>query len=337
MKKIIPIFIPQQGCRQRCIFCHQPYITGVALHAPVTPADVRQALDTALAEPKSRKKGAQFEAAFYGGTFTGLALNVQEQLLQTVQPYLKRGEIVGIRLSTHPNMFNERILALLAAYRVTTVELGVQSFDPLVLQNAARGHTGAEAEEIVRKLQNEGMAVVVHLMLGLPGASAESDLQSAAKTIALRPAAVRLHPTLVLRQTRLADLYQQQQYAPLSLAAAVSLCQEMVKRLRAQQIPIIRIGLQPTVSLAQNLIAGPYHPAIRQLVESALAYEEMAALCANQPFPEKEVTFYVAPQDLSTMRGQKNANLTNLQRQFGFRRVAVAPDVTLPRGELRLA
>jgi histone acetyltransferase (RNA polymerase elongator complex component) len=209
MKKIIPIFIPQQGCMQRCIFCHQPHITGVARHTAVTPADVRQAIDTAFAEPKSRKKGAQFEVAFYGGTFTGLALDIQEQLLRTVQPYLQRGEIVGIRLSTHPKMFDAQILALLAAYRVTTVELGVQSFDPLVLQNAARGHTGEDAEEIIRKLQGMGMAVVVHLMLGLPGASAESDLQSAAKTIALRPAGVRLHPTLVLRQTRLADLYRQ--------------------------------------------------------------------------------------------------------------------------------
>ena len=86
MRKIIAIFLPHQGCPHRCAFCHQPHITGVSATATLTPDDVRRQIECALAEPKSRSKGATFEAAFYGGAFTGLPLPTQAQLLQTVQP-----------------------------------------------------------------------------------------------------------------------------------------------------------------------------------------------------------------------------------------------------------
>jgi histone acetyltransferase (RNA polymerase elongator complex component) len=337
MNKIIPIFVPHQGCTHRCVFCHQPHITGVSLQTTVTPDDIRREIEAALAEPKSRKKGARFEVAFYGGTFTGLDLERQEQLLRTVQPYINSGEIVGIRLSTHPKMFNEQIFALLVAFGVTTVELGVQSFDNLVLQKAARGHTAEEAEQTIARLQQMGIAVGIHLMIGLPGDSYAGSIKSAQKTISLNPASVRIHPTLVLRNTQLEVLYKQRQYAPLSLDVAVSICKDMLKLFQAHQIPVIRIGLQPTISMDRNIVAGPYHPAMRQLVESAIVYEKMEALCASQVFLNKQVTFSVSLKDISTVRGQKNENLKKLQQQFGLTRVNVVPDNKLQRGELRIA
>jgi histone acetyltransferase (RNA polymerase elongator complex component) len=336
MNKIISIFVPHQGCPQRCVFCHQPHITGVSLSTPVTPEDVRQTIETVLAEPKSKQKGVLFEVAFYGGTFTGLALERQEQLLRTVQPYLTNRNIVGIRLSTHPTMFNDAIFALLATYHVTTVELGVQSFDNLVLGRAGRGHTVEEAAQTIQRLQQMGIAVGLHLMVGLPGDSYAGTLKSAQQAISLQPASIRIHPTLVLRNTQLEVLYTQGQYVPLTLDEAVNTCKAMLKLFQFHQIPVIRIGLQPTTSLAQNVIAGPYHPAMRQLVESALAYEQMVALCAQHSLLDNQMTFAVSPHDISTVRGQKNENLRKLQQQFGIKRVQVVPDNSLQPGEIRI-
>ena len=336
MNKIISIFVPHQGCPQRCVFCHQPHITGVSLSTPVTPEDIRQTIETALAEPKSKQKGVLFEVAFYGGTFTGLALERQEQLLRTVQPYLTNRDIVGIRLSTHPMMFHDAIFALLATYHVTTVELGVQSFDNLVLDRAGRGHTAEEAAQTVQRLQQMGIAVGLHLMVGLPGDSYAGALKSAEQAISLKPASMRIHPTLVLRNTPLEVLYTQGQYTPLTLDEAVNTCKAMLKLFQFHQIPVIRIGLQPTTSLEQNVIAGPYHPAMRQLVESALAYEQMVALCTQHPLLENQITFAVSPHDISTVRGQKNENLSKLRQQFGVKRVQVVPDNSLQRGEIRI-
>jgi len=116
----------------------------------------------------------------------------------------------------------------------------------------------------------------------------------------------------------------------------VNTCKAMLKLFQFHQIPVIRIGLQPTTSLEQNVIAGPYHPAMRQLVESALAYEQMVALCTQHPLLENQITFAVSPHDISTVRGQKNENLSKLRQQFGVKRVQVVPDNSLQRGEIRI-
>ena len=328
MRKIIAIFLPHQGCPHRCAFCHQPHITGVS--ATLTPDDARRQIECALAEPKSRSKGATFEAAFYGGAFTGLPLPTQAQLLRTVQPYVARGDLCGIRLSTHPAMLNDDILALLAAHSVTTVELGAQSFDENVLRLARRGHSAEDVIQAARRLQNIGIAVGVHLMIGLPGDSRDISLQSARQAIALRPAFARLHPTLVIRGTLLEQWHQQGQYAPLSLDEAVTTCKMMLVMFQQRGIPVIRIGLQPTESLHQHIVAGAHHPAMRQLVESALFMDVMAAWRAAHP--SARLTFAVAPADLSTARGQRSANLRQLAARADAR---ILPDNAVPRGQVR--
>lgn len=335
MNKIIAIFLPHQGCPQRCIFCHQPHITGVDLRTEVTCEDVRCTIESALAEPRSQQKGVRFEVAFYGGTFTGLAFDVQEQFLHAVQSYIKRGDITGIRISTHPRMFNDRIFALLNAYSVRLVELGVQSFDDEVLRFAQRGHTAEEAELIIRRLHTAGIEVGIHLMVGLPGDSWAKSLFSARKTIELQPACVRIHPTLVMQGTQLERLYRLGQYQPLSLETAVTLCKEMLRLFQTAEIPVIRIGLQPTTNLERHQIAGPYHPAMRQLVEAAMFYDAMEILCTSHPSSDQQAVFYVSPKDISTARGQKNANVIKLQEHFHLQEVRILADDALPRGQIR--
>ncbi len=335
MKKIIAVFIPHQGCPQRCVFCHQPHITGMSTHTDVTPDDIRRQIEQALHEPKSLRQGAQFEVAFYGGTFTGLPYQVQERFLSVVQPYISQGSIAGIRVSTHPCLFNEQIFTLLETYSVKIVELGIQSFDSAVLRQAGRGYTAQEAITTIRQLQTRGMKVGIHLMIGLPGDSPAKSLESAQKAIELSPDSVRLHPTLVIKGTRLEQLYKDGQYTPLSLDEAVATSKEMLKLFRKAQIPVIRIGLQPTDSMEQHLVAGPYHPALRQVVESAIFYDEMISLCMVRPSENDTVAFYVSPKDISTARGQKNVNITKLQQRFQLRVVRILPDETLERQQLR--
>jgi histone acetyltransferase (RNA polymerase elongator complex component) len=233
-------------------------------------------------------------------------------------------------------MFNEQIFALLEAFSVTLIELGVQSFDNQVLQKSKRGHTAEDAEHTIQRLKLMGKGVGIHLMIGLPDDSYEKSIFSTYKTIALQPESVRIHPTLVIQGTQLEALYRRYTYTPLSLGTAVQTCKEMVKRFRAWQIPVIRIGLQPTDSMAQHIVAGPYHPAIRQLVESALMYEQMERLCHNHPVSEGSITFHVSPQDISNARGQKNINLQKLQQLFGFTNIRIMADASLQRGQLKI-
>ena len=85
MKKYnIPIFIPHEGCPHTCIFCNQKKITGV--HTSVTPDDARRIIEDYL---KFIPKGNNYtEIAFFGGSFTGLPLDLQEEFLNTATKHL---------------------------------------------------------------------------------------------------------------------------------------------------------------------------------------------------------------------------------------------------------
>jgi len=334
MKKIIAIFLPHQGCPHRCVFCSQANITGVSGHNLPTGEEVSLHIERALAEPKSREKGATFDVAFYGGTFTGLPLEVQDEFLCAAQAFIYRNEVAGIRISTHPAMIDETVIALLSKFTVTFVEIGVQSFDDEVLKLARRGHTAEQAESAIRRLQAAGMPIGIHLMIGLPGDSFEKSISSAKKTAELRPASVRLHPTLVIRSTMLAEWYRKGRYTALSLEETIRTCKAMLTLFYEQGIPVARIGLQPTESLEETLIAGPYHPALRQMVEASLFFDQMAAWCEAHPPESHRAEFAVSPQDLSTARGQRNENIRKLQLRFSLEQVNIIANADLARGEL---
>src|SRR5574337_1183453 len=121
---IIPFFIPHSGCPHQCVFCNQKNITGQA--APTDSAAIRVKIVEYL---KTNKKNEPADVAFYGGSFTALPLNVQQDYLEPVQPFIHAEQIKGIRLSTRPDCITDEILTLLKKHRVVTVELGVQSMD----------------------------------------------------------------------------------------------------------------------------------------------------------------------------------------------------------------
>lgn len=75
---VIPIFVPHLGCPNDCIFCNQKSISGQSKQ--VTKDDVRKTIDYYLASFK--EEDAYKEVAFFGGSFTGIDVNVQEELLR---------------------------------------------------------------------------------------------------------------------------------------------------------------------------------------------------------------------------------------------------------------
>ena len=117
----------------------------------------------------------------------------------------------------------------------------------------------------------------------------------------------------------------------------MAISKEALKRFRAAAIPVIRIGLQPTPTLPASIVAGPYHPAFRQLVEGALLYEQAAALLSGRREANgTPPTFVVAPQDISTFYGAGRANITRLRAAFDLPEIRVRPDPLQERGTLAL-
>ena len=107
MKKYnIPVFIPHNGCPNDCVFCNQKKITGI--QSEVTPDDAERIIKDYLSFlPKGNR---HIEIAFFGGSFTGLPLDLQEEFLKVAHKY--RRETDGIRMSTRPDYINDGVLTL---------------------------------------------------------------------------------------------------------------------------------------------------------------------------------------------------------------------------------
>ena len=317
---IIPFFIMNRGCPHRCIFCNERLTAGMdpdRIEEGMFARTVRRGLAGG-----GRGRGAA-EIAFYGGTFTALPPDEQIRLLEMAAPFLKEGSIGSLRISTRPDEIDARRLDLLRSHGVNTVEIGAQSLDDEVLRLSRRGHTVSDVDRSLALLRAAGFRTGLHLMAGLPGDSEERFAETIERTIGRRPDMVRIHPVIVLKDTVLAEEYRKGAYEPLTLSAAVARCTQALRKLDAARIPVIRMGLQTTAELAEPgaVVAGPFYPAFRSLVESALMRERAAELLAAAPIRERTVRFVLAPADLSSFYGQGRTNVTFLKNAYGLKEI----------------
>ncbi len=268
--KILPVFLPQMGCKKNCVFCDQGSATGVS-KAP----DLSQ-LNELVESYKSTAR--QFEIAFYGGTFTGIDETLQQLYLEWANGYVRQGICRGIRISTRPDEINEQKIEFLKSYSVNFIEIGAQSFDDEVLRKSNRGHTVEDIEKSCRMLKNMHIDFGLHLMVGLPADNEQKDLYSAWKTVESGAKTCRIHPTLVLKNSHLSKLFAAGEYKPLNIQEAIDICSKMVGILESNDVKVIRTGLFIPSDLEHNIVAGPYHPRFGELVKIRLVNEVISYL-----------------------------------------------------------
>ena len=314
---IIPIFVPHLGCPNDCIFCNQKSISGQTKQ--VTKDDVKKIIEEHL---KYIKENSKVEIAFFGGSFTGIDEEKQEELLETAYEYIKNKKAESIRISTRPDYIDKKILKRLKKYKVKTIELGVQSANDYILKKAGRGHTFEDVVKASKLIRRYGFDLGHQMMVGLPESTTLDEINTAKKLIKLKPKMVRIYPVLVIKNTKLEKDYNNKSYKPLTVVQAVETCKELVKLFTKKHIDVIRIGLQPTDTIANpdneqsEVVAGPFHPAFRQLVESSLWYDSIVDKIKQLNTKVKEVEATVNPIDVNNVIGQKRENIEKLKEIY---------------------
>lgn len=322
MASIVPIFVPHAGCPCRCVFCNQRTIAGQTDR--MTPNKTNEIIEQALAVLPA---GSAPQAAFYGGSFTAIPVAEQEALLAVTDAYLQQGKLSSVRLSTRPDAIDAEILARMKAHGVTVIELGAQSMDDTVLKQAKRGHTSADTVQASRMIQKSGISLILQTMAGLPGDTRETVRQTAHKIAALHPDGVRIYPVAVLPETELYDLWKSGSYQPLDVETAAVWCADMLEIFQQEQIPVIRLGLNPTEELNSTVAAGAYHPAMGELAYSELWYRRLKEQLENRD----DAVILVPARELSRAIGHKRRNILRLQKEFPDREIKIKPD-TMPTG-----
>jgi len=327
---IIPFFIPHSGCPHQCVFCNQKNIIGQRTSAD--PSTVARTICAYLDSAKHQEA----QVAFYGGSFTALAIELQQRYLDACQPFIAAGRVKGIRLSTRPDCISKENLALLKDHHVETIELGVQSMDDPVLMRSGRGHTAADTLHAVTLLREQGFAIGLQLMPGLPGDSSDTFMSTVRSVIDMKPAFVRIYPALVIKETPLEALYRSGKYTPLSLDQAVQWCKSALLLFEQAGIAVIRMGLQPTEELQKpgTILAGPYHPSFRQLVDSSILLDRMRAALQQRSPGTGPACLCSHPSDVSAAIGQKRSNIVALKKEFCLSELRVSADPAVRKGSI---
>jgi radical SAM enzyme (TIGR01210 family) len=216
---VIPIFVPHLGCPNDCVFCNQKSISGE--QKQITTEDIQKTIDYFLENIK--EKNSYKEVAFFGGSFTGIDIEMQEAFLKTVYEYIKKGKINSIRVSTRPDYINARILKMLKKYKVKTIELGVQSANDYILKKANRGHTFEDVKKASKLIKRYRFNLGHQMMVGLPDSTKIDEINTAKALIKLRPEMVRIYPVLVVKGTQLEKDYNEGKYKPLTVIQAVEI------------------------------------------------------------------------------------------------------------------
>ncbi|MBR4953645.1 MAG: radical SAM protein [Oscillospiraceae bacterium] len=305
-KSIIPVFIPHLGCPHDCVFCNQKRISGSLL--PATAEDVKRSIEDALCLCEG-----QMQLAFYGGSFTAMPISEQIKLLEAVKPYIASGAVSDIRLSTRPDAINDGILDMLCAYGVSTIELGSQSMDDEVLRLSGRGHTSEDTRHSADLIKRKGFKLVLQMMTGLPGSNDEKDIKTAEKLADLMPDAVRIYPTVIIRDTALFDVWQAGRYDEHTVEDAVRVCAQILPIFESRRISVIRLGLNPTDDLSGGDAAGgAYHPALGELVKSRIYYNKALHMLEGVE-TNSDIVLGVNKSQISQMIGQHRSNISKLR------------------------
>jgi histone acetyltransferase (RNA polymerase elongator complex component) len=205
---------------------------------------------------------------------------------------------------------------LLKNYRVSLVELGVQSLDPEVLKYTRRGHTMQDVIKSAQMIRQHGFELGLQMMIGLPGDTLEKSIATAQKIVELGAKYTRIYPTLVIKDTDLEQEYKNGDYVPLTLEQAVDWCAQIVPIFEQNGIQILRIGLHPSEGLInhETLVAGPFHISFKELVLTELWKKRLLLL--TQPNTSDTFEVEVPSSEINYAIGYGSLNKKWLEKKY---------------------
>jgi len=308
----IPIFVPELACPHQCIFCDQRKISG-QMDIP-SIEEIQTKISSYL--KTIPEKRSRVEIGFFGGSFTGIPLDLQKKYLEAAAQFVKGRRVHGIRLSTRPDYIDEEILDLLKKNKVETIELGAQSMDEKVLMKSGRGHTVADVEKASKMIIDAGFKLGLQMMIGLPLDTNEKAMHTAQRIVELGADNTRIYPTLVIKGTQLERLYKDGKYTPLRMKEAILWAKDLYLFFEKTNVNVIRIGLHPSEELdsEHSLVAGPYHPSFKELVMTEIWKEHLFDHIEFKS--DKAIIIYVPHDQLNYAIGHKKENINLLKNHF---------------------
>lgn len=211
-----------------CVFCTP---TGSGSFGIARRLSITQQMEHGKRVMARKYKAKYFIAYFqpFSNTFAP-----SETLRDRYDEALAVDGVVGLAIGTRPDCLPAAVMELLAEYHQNTdlwLEIGVQSCHDKTLIYLRRGHDYACFLNSYAAAKRIGLRVCAHVILGLPGESAEEMLATADEMARLQVDGIKIHLLHVLQDTVLGESYQAGEFELLSRDAYVQLAVNFLERL----------------------------------------------------------------------------------------------------------
>ena len=235
------------------------------------------------------------ELIIFGGTFLSQPINYQKKFVRKcidtisendspdLKTAKKRAEtsdsrVIGITFETRPDYCRQGQIDNILDFGGTRVEIGVQTLDNEIYQKTNREHTVQDVINSTQEAKDSGLAVVHHIMPGLPDSTPEKDLKNFEKLFdnpQFRPDMLKIYPCLVIEDTELHDMWKNEEYQPLSEEEAYDLIADM----KEKTPPWVRIQRIQRDIPSGEIEAGVQKGNLRAIVQRKMSKEGRECDC----------------------------------------------------------
>ena len=126
---------------------------------------------------------------------------------------------------------------------------------------------------------------------------------------------MRVYPTVILKNTRLGELFERGEYKSFSFEETIDLCAELLRKFTRNNIRVIRMGLHASADVERDMLGGVYHPALRETVESRIILNDLKERFSA--LEKGNYRVYTDPKNISKVKGQKKCNVKALS-ELGY-------------------
>ncbi len=197
-----------------CIYCS---LSGSGDFAEKAQGNIEAQLQKAMLRVKDKNKDGKYIAYFQPYTNTYADIKYLEKIYYEA---IKPDYIVGLSVATRPDCLSDEVIKLLAEVneiKPVSVELGLQTIHEKTAEYINRGYKTEVYYDAVKRLKENNLEVVTHMIIGLPDETDEMIVDTA-KAIGKSGAdGIKLHLLYVLKNTRLAEDYLNGKFKTLSL------------------------------------------------------------------------------------------------------------------------
>lgn len=214
--------------RGGCMYCND---RGSGTGAQARGLDITRQLDEGVSRLGKRYQAQKFMAYFQSFSNTYAPL---EDLRRLYEEALAHPQVVGLSIGTRPDCLSPELIKLLSGYsrrHLIWLELGLQSAHDRTLQLINRGHDAACFARTANLTANQGLHVLAHVILGLPQESRDDMLATARFLSTLPVDGVKIHLLYVIKDTPLAELFNDGRYTPLYQEDYVDLIVDFIELL----------------------------------------------------------------------------------------------------------